>query len=126
MEGKKYSNKVVDLHYKDGIMYFTYKQGKFTLDEVKEVMEDFFREFADVLPVLAVSDISAQKGTPKEHRDFAATDYVIDKFRANALVADSVFSKMVGNLFLTFNKPKKPTRIFSDIASAETWLRTLE
>ena len=107
MEGKKYSNKVADMHYKDGILYFIYKKGPYTLDELKEHIEDFIREYADVIPVLAMSNISAQKGTPKELRDYGGTDYVTDRFKAHALFADSVFSKMVGNLYLTFNKPKK-------------------
>jgi hypothetical protein len=43
---------------------------------------------------------------------------------AEAYIIRSLPQKLVGNVFLSFNKPSRPTRLFSDEAKAEEWLRS--
>ncbi|MCW3071619.1 MAG: hypothetical protein JWO44_1509 [Bacteroidetes bacterium] len=43
---------------------------------------------------------------------------------AEAFIIRSLAHKLVGNFYLSVEKPQKPTRFFSDIPSAETWLGT--
>jgi hypothetical protein len=42
---------------------------------------------------------------------------------AVALVVDSPLSRMMGNLFISANRPTTPTRLFNDEASALAWLQ---
>ena len=41
---------------------------------------------------------------------------------ADAIVVKSLSQRLIANLYLRFNKPVKPTRIFSDAESAAFWL----
>jgi hypothetical protein len=43
-----------------------------------------------------------------------------------ALVSNSVFMTMLGNVFISFNKPIKPTRLFSNKEDALKWLKIEE
>jgi hypothetical protein len=52
--------------------------------------------------------------------EFARRDDVVS---AVALVVDTPLSRMLGNFFLTVNKPLYPTRLFDDDASALAWLQ---
>jgi hypothetical protein len=44
---------------------------------------------------------------------------------AVALIVGSPLSRMMGNLFITANRPTTPTRLFVDEASAVAWLKGL-
>lgn len=43
---------------------------------------------------------------------------------AEAFIIHSVAHKMIANFYIKFHKPQRPTRFFSDIESAEKWLKT--
>lgn len=43
---------------------------------------------------------------------------------AVALVVASPLSRMIGNFYLGFNRPRVPTRLFTDAREAEQWLRS--
>ena len=124
METKNYSTNVADVYYKNEIMYVKYKKGEFSMSDIKLHIAGFVELYADVLPVLALSDISANKNPPKEIRDYMGTEEALKNIKASAIIADSIFTKMVGNLYITFSRPTTPTKIFSDVAAAEAWLRT--
>ena len=52
--------------------------------------------------------------------EFARRDDVVS---AVALVVDTPLLRILGNFYLSVNKPKAPTRLFGDEASAVAWLR---
>ena len=124
MEIKNYSTNVADVYYKNEIMYVKYKKGEFSMSDIKLHIAGFVELYADVFPVLALSDISAQKNPPKEMRDYMGSEEVLKNIKASAIIADSVFTKTLGNLYITFSRPKTPTKIFSNVEIAEAWLRT--
>ncbi|MDF2438102.1 MAG: hypothetical protein K0Q95_2478 [Bacteroidota bacterium] len=43
---------------------------------------------------------------------------------AEAYMIRSLPQKLVGNVYLSFNKPARPTRLFTEEAKAVEWLRT--
>jgi hypothetical protein len=43
---------------------------------------------------------------------------------AEAFIINSVAHKLIANFYIKVEKPQKPTHFFSDIPSAEKWLRT--
>jgi hypothetical protein len=43
-----------------------------------------------------------------------------------ALVSSSVFMTILGNIFISFNKPIRPTRLFSNKEDAVKWLKLEE
>lgn len=61
----------------------------------------------------------------KETRDYLALPESDPYAAAEAYVVKSYAQKLVGNVYLNFNKPARPTRIFMDEDSALKWLNSL-
>jgi hypothetical protein len=71
---------------------------------------------------LSLFDLRAVKSFPKESRDYLAnegSDFVI----ASALLVNSTVMKMAVNFFISVNKPKIPTRMFTTEQEAIGWLK---
>jgi len=45
---------------------------------------------------------------------------------ADAFVIQSMAQKMIGNFYLTFHKPVKPTKLFNNVDDALKWLNSLK
>ncbi|EJF51854.1 hypothetical protein SapgrDRAFT_0095 [Saprospira grandis DSM 2844] len=67
-----------------------------------------------------LSDISLLKSTKREARDYLAKNSIA---AGAAILTNSPISKMVGNLFLKFNKPEFPSKLFTDREKALLWIR---
>ena len=61
--------------------------------------------------------------TPQARAYFSARDRETD-ICAFAFLIQSAFQRMVGNIFIQFNNPPLPTRLFTDEVVALEWLRT--
>lgn len=59
-----------------------------------------------------------------EARAYVATPESDPYGIAAAYVVRSMGQKLVGNVYLSFNKPARPTRIFNDEEKAIKWLKT--
>ncbi len=67
-------------------------------------------------------DITKIKNSTKEARDYLAKEGN-ELVTASAILVDSAVVKMAANFYVSVNKPVKPTRLFTDMDSALTWLR---
>jgi hypothetical protein len=63
------------------------------------------------------------KSVSKSARDYFASDEAANNIVASAFIVGSSVSKIMGNIFLTFNKPPVPLRLFTSEAEALKWLR---
>ncbi|MBK9191731.1 MAG: hypothetical protein IPM77_09575 [Crocinitomicaceae bacterium] len=61
----------------------------------------------------------------KGAREVVASRQFVGKTIAKALLVDSLGHRLVGNFYLTVNKPLITTKIFTDREAAINWLRTL-
>lgn len=61
----------------------------------------------------------------KETREYAASAEFSSHLAAVALYAESLPLRILGNLYISINKPVTPTRFFNDRKKAEDWLRDL-
>lgn len=59
-----------------------------------------------------------------EARAYIATPESDPFASAEAYVIQSFSQKLVGNVYISFNKPARPTRIFNSEAKAIEWLKT--
>lgn len=59
-----------------------------------------------------------------EARAYIATAEADPYASAEAYVIKSFSQKLVGNVYLSFNKPARPTRLFNDEEKAVEWLKT--
>jgi len=122
MNERKLSSDLADAVFRDGILRINYKGLMADLDKIKAFVSALKVEFADEMPGLVLSDITKEKSPKKEVRDYLGSSDILALTKANAIVAGSLLSKIVGNLYLSFNKPSIPTKMFSDEVSALKWL----
>jgi hypothetical protein len=47
-----------------------------------------------------------------------------EKCIATAMIIDGALSQMIGNFFITLNRPVSPTRLFNSEAAAVAWLKS--
>ena len=59
----------------------------------------------------------------KEARELLASSEFSSHHIASAFIVRSLASKLTGNFFIRFNKPKNPTKLFSDEAKALAWIK---
>ena len=69
-------------------------------------------------------DISDVKSMSRDAREIYANVSSEERVRAVALVTRSAISRILGNFFVSFNKPSVPIKIFSDADTARKWLLT--
>ncbi|MES2680559.1 MAG: hypothetical protein V4635_11765 [Bacteroidota bacterium] len=61
---------------------------------------------------------------PAETREFWAKKEACPYASADAYITSTFGHKLIGNFYLAFNKPGRPTRIFAQQKEAVEWLRT--
>lgn len=66
-------------------------------------------------------DITRIKQSTKEARDYMANEGN-EHVSASAILISSPMLKMTANFYIMVNKPKNPTRMFTEKESALTWL----
>jgi hypothetical protein len=67
-------------------------------------------------------DMTGVKGANRDARNYLAQEGNL-LVTAGALLTESIYAKMLGNIFLAINQPKIPARLFSDKAAAIKWLK---
>jgi hypothetical protein len=63
------------------------------------------------------------KSMTKEARDFFSMNNRSSYVIAFAIIIDSPLSKIIGNFFMGLNKPRVPTKLFTDEKDALLWLK---
>ena len=57
-----------------------------------------------------------------EARKFGSNPEVQQRLIAQAVLVNSLATRIAGNFYIRFNKPPKPTRIFTNPDDAKSWL----
>lgn len=107
----------------DGIVLVSVKANiEIDIKEVKQVVNALETIFeGKKFPLLIVTG-EYTLPTP-EARAYIATAESDPYASAEAYVVKSLSQKLVGNVFLSFNKPARPTRIFNSEEKAVEWLQ---
>ena len=80
------------------------------------------RKVSAGIPRPLIIDITDIKSMSREAREVYAKEGAEGKVKAVGLVTRSAMSRIIGNFFLSFNRPTVPTRLFNDADSARNWL----
>jgi len=99
--------------------------GNFTIEDMK-VANEKLAKFIDVENFEAKPTLVKAKklrSMKKEVRDYSA-EITANAYKALATLVESPMSRIAANLYIKFNKPPYPTRIFTNEAKAMDWLRT--
>jgi hypothetical protein len=73
------------------------------------------------LPMLL--DIRASRGLDREARQYYVRPEAAGQLTAVAMLIDSQIGRILGNFFMTVNKPPFPLRLFTAEADALVWLK---
>jgi hypothetical protein len=72
------------------------------------------------IPVLMVADEITQFDSSA--RDFSASDEGLRYTVADAMVVKNIAQRLLASFYLSFNKPKKPSKMFGSEEEAIRWL----
>ncbi len=72
--------------------------------------------------VPALVDIRNVKSIDKAARNYLSSEDGKMYINAGAILVGNTKSKIMGNIFITFNKPELPTKLFTNKAGAVKWL----
>lgn len=108
----------------DGIMQYNVKPvEEFGVNDLKEINEAVGKlgdgkKFPNLVCVNHFLNVDA------EVRKYAATEESNRYTIADAFVINSTALKLIGNFYIRFDKPVRPTRIFNSDIEAIPWLKT--
>lgn len=80
-------------------------------------------EFSNCVSYPCMIDVTGVRSATREAREYMAKEGSLF-VTAGALIVSSPLSKMLGNMFLSLNPPRVPTRVFSSRTKAKDWLRS--
>lgn len=114
------------LSYEDDILLVKMKEG---VNLGQSEMEDLLKQAVELTTpnkYFAIIDTTAPYDSSVEARNFyAESEY--SKYRyADAFIVNSLPMRLLVNFFITFNKPKIPSKMFNDSESANEWINTLK
>jgi len=72
-----------------------------------------------------IVDITEIKSIDFKSRKYFAGHETAKVIKAQALIVNSALSRMIGNVYMNYNKPVIPIKLFSSIDTAKKWLKTL-
>lgn len=126
MRAKDYRLAYLTFDKKRNILYFRVKQDivieRTEFNELMGYVEDFMGEVAHY----AITDFGGTLLSSTESRQAYATSDYIKKYRlADAILVNSLPTRILINFFVNVVKPEVKTRLFSNKSSAILWLETL-
>lgn len=102
-----------------------YKPGVTIELEDAETEIGIYRGLTETRTLAIVIDLRAMKTATSDARARYASDEDADLVCATALLTGSAVSRVIGNFYLTLNKPASPTKLFTNEALAIEWLREM-
>lgn len=123
MRSELFKTNMAEIYIEDGVMHVYLTQETMELEPLKKHMATLKAHFLEHLPIPSVINNGKTKATPKEVRDYLASDEVGSILSSTALVVSSAITKIAVNLFLQFSKPKYPVKMFTDPEAALEWVK---
>jgi hypothetical protein len=123
---KTLETSVAFLSFEDDILLVKMKEG-INLDQAE--MEQLLKqavEFTSPNKYFAIIDTTAlYDSTPESRSFYAESDYSNYRY-ADAFIVNSLPMRLLVNFFITFNKPKIPSKMFNNEESALNWIQSLK
>lgn len=107
----------------DGIMQISLKSNyKVSLSDA-EAMVKLFKEMGGGKKFRLLFTAGDDTSVATEARYYASGPEANKYTISSAFVVKSIAQKLLGNAYVTFNKPVTPTRIFTEESEAVNWLK---
>ena len=120
-----------ELREKEQLIYITFFATQVLHFEIERMKKNYVlvkQMSADKrLPVLYDLRLVEQMDISDEAKQFTATNPESTEARsADAILINSYFNRLFVNIYLSFNKPSLPTKLFSNEVDALNWIRGLK
>jgi hypothetical protein len=107
----------------EGIFYYVFERNSIlTLAAAKQLVQERLRISGDQDYPLYI-DVRGIIAVDTDARNYLSGEEGTKNARAAAIHVDNPMSKFFANLFLTVNKPQRPTKLFTKKEAAIRWLR---
>ena len=114
-------NDEVTIVLEDGIVTATWESNSVDLEAAQRAVK-YRLECTGYQSYPLLSNIKPIKTISKPARDFLASEKGCEGIIAAAILIDSPLGSMIGNFWISINKPLRPTKIFTDEDEAKKWL----
>lgn len=114
-------NNIVSYRWEDGILCGKFETIQLNKDNAAKAI-DLRLKLCNGQPHLFMMDVTNIKVIDAESRNLLSSEIGTRHLTACAIVSKSAISSMLANFFIKINKPKTPTRFFTDASSAKKWL----
>ena len=110
----------------DGIVQMDMKAvDEFSLEDARECAEAI-KHIARNKKVALLGTINHYVSMDKDVREFWASELLENCVKCEAFVIENVSMKMIAKFYILFNKPKRPTQLFTSEKIAISWLKELK
>ena len=114
-------NEIVSLTLNNGILVAKYLTESIDLKTAKSAVLKRMNIYGEKdYPVLV--HINNVKHVTKEARDYFGSKESCQKIKCCAIITNSPITRVLGNFFLSLNKPLVPTKMFTNEERAKEWL----
>jgi len=125
VEKKELRTAVLSLR-EDGIVQMNMKAAdEFSLDDARECAEAI-QQIAKNKKVALLGVIDHYVSMDKDVREFWASELLENCIKCEAFVIENVSMKMIAKFYILFNKPKRPTQLFTSEKNALSWLKEVQ
>jgi hypothetical protein len=117
----KMENRYMEIYLENNILYSAFKQGtEMDINVAKFCVTERIK-FSNNTSYRMLIEIRGLKSVTKEAREYMAEEGAALVLAA-AFIISSPLSKLLGNIFLAINRPKIPSKLFTDRSEAIKWL----
>jgi hypothetical protein len=118
-----YETEYVKVWIEDGILQGIYKEGvHITLDAARKIVQGRVAFQGNVL-LPAVMELQEIGSIDPDARAYLGTEEAGKNMSAIALVTDSPFMNIVSNMYIYFNRPPLPIKLFAKKDEALKWVQ---
>jgi hypothetical protein len=107
-------------------IYFFYLEFEEMNDEIAQILVEERKKITNGKDCYVIIEAGKVKKIAKKERDYMASDIATQNLLGVAFILKSPVQKMIGNFFLSFNKPKVKAKIFLNKEDALDWINTLK
>ena len=122
MKYKFMNNDFIYMELKNGILYVKFKKKEIDAALAQKIIEQRL-SFVDGQTYPIIVDGSAVKELTKAARETLSSEKANQNTVALAVIVRNPVTRTIANFFLKFQQPRYPFRLFTDLESAQEWLK---
>lgn len=115
-------NSEVTIELENGILIATWRNPSVDLNVAKQAVK-YRLECTNYNSYPLLSNIKSINNITKEARDFLASEKGCEGVTVAAILINSSIGSMIGNFWISINKPLRQTKIFTNEEEALKWLK---